>query len=168
MKYLLTAICVLALATFAFAGEEEGHEGHAMTEAPWFDMENCGFCKHLIAEEGFLENATWENFVIDNGMMIVTTVSDAYQDALTRINANMEATSKKMEAGEMVPMCGMCASMGQLFMSGNAQYKTYQSKGAEVALCTSSDPEIIEKIQAHAKRTIEEYAKMCAAEAETK
>ncbi|MFH1686807.1 MAG: hypothetical protein ABIE70_04715 [bacterium] len=164
MKYLITAICVLALATFAFAGDEEDHEGHAMTEAPWFDMVNCGFCKHLTEEAGFLEYANWENFVIDNGMMSVTTVPEEHMDALARINAKMEESGKKMETGEMIPMCGMCASMGQIFMSGKAKYSTYKIKNGEVALFTSSDPETIKAIQAHAKHTIDEYAKVMAAE----
>lgn len=181
MKYLLTVICVLALVSFGFAGEEEGHDGHGHdadshsgeeakghdndTDAPWFDMAGCGFCKHLTAEEGFLENVSWENFVIPTGMMTVTGVPAEYKEAHVRINAKMEAIGKEMQAGKMVPMCGMCSSMGELFMSGQAEYKTYQIKGGEVALFTSGDPEVIKKIQAHAQRTIDEYAKMEAAEA---
>ncbi len=26
--------------------------------APWFDMANCSFCKHIVAEEGLMENMT--------------------------------------------------------------------------------------------------------------
>jgi hypothetical protein len=54
-KILFVGMALLLCCAFtSFAGDEKGHEGHdhaKAADAPWFDMENCEFCKNLIKDE---------------------------------------------------------------------------------------------------------------------
>ena len=139
---------VLLLAAVAFAGD-----------APWFDMKNCGFCKHLLDDPEMLEHCTWENHKISNGMITVSTVDDEYLESYRTALRKMEETGKKMQEGEMVPMCGMCQAMGALMMSG-ATYEAGDTKHGSFSLLTSDDPEVVKKIHAFVDRTNEEMAMM--------
>ncbi|MBD3258987.1 hypothetical protein GF377_11185 [candidate division GN15 bacterium] len=152
---LLVAVAVLALALVALAGDEK----------PWFDMETCSFCKHLIEDPGLLHHCDWEHHKISDGVLTVTTVEDEYLDAFNTAMANMEEAGKKMQSGEMLPMCGMCTAMGNLMMTG-AQWESVTTKHGSVSVLTSDDPAVVEKIHAFADRTNDEMAKMMAAEDE--
>ena len=149
---LLIGAVLLLLASVALAGD-----------APWFDMKNCGFCKHLMDDPEMLNHCTWEHHKIDNGMVVVTTVEDAYLPSYQKAMAVMEEVGKNMEAGEMVPMCGMCQAMGSIFMKG-AKYTSIDTKHGSVALFTSDNPEVVKEIHAFVDRNNEEMAKMEAAE----
>ena len=149
---LLIGAVLLLLTSVALAGD-----------APWFDMKNCGFCKHLMDDPELLHHCTWENHKIDNGALIVTTVEDEFLPSFEKAMAAMEETGKKMEAGEMVPMCGMCQAMGAMFMKG-AKYQSINTQHGNVALFTSDNPELITEIHAYVDRTNDEMAKMEAAE----
>jgi len=165
MRKVALAFALAALvAVVAFAGEEE----KSPTNSPWFDLENCDFCKHLSAQEGLMDHMDWENINFAAGSMSVTTVAPGYEDKFKKAIQLMEEAGKKMMAGEKLHMCGMCQSMGELFQTGKAQYESFETKGGWVSLTTSTDPETIKKIHAHTDRTNEEFAKMVAAEAHEK
>jgi hypothetical protein len=87
-------------------------------ESAWFDMEKCSMCKSLMAQPGLLEHMTWDNQLINTGMMSVSVVEPAYLDAFTKMSADMTKTAKELEAGKQMDLCGMCMSYGALMQSG--------------------------------------------------
>lgn len=159
IPFLLAALLVAAIAVV------NAQEEAVAVEKPWFDLENCGFCKNLLTD-GLIEHLTWETFVVPTGMMEVTTVEPGWEDKYATCLATMEETGKKMMAGETVPMCGMCQSYGTMFMTNKVEWKNFDTKAGHISLMTSTDPEVIAMVHAHAERTIDEYAKMEAAEME--
>ena len=132
-------------------------------DAPWFDMKNCEICKGMVAEEGLMENMTWESHVISTGMMAVTTVAADYHEAYKRAKTHMHEAIEKAVSGEKVNMCAACTSFGELHMAG-VKFEHFDTESGEIMVATSTDPKLIEKIQAHAKRSIDEFAKMHADE----
>jgi hypothetical protein len=132
-------------------------------EAKWFDMENCGFCKHLVTDKGLLDHCVWENHKIAKGAVTVTTVEKEYLPAFRAAMKEMEATGKKMEAGEMVPMCGMCQSMGMLMMKG-VKWESVDTQVGNVMLMEADTPELVAEIHAFVDKTNAELAKWSAAE----
>lgn len=134
-------------------------------EDSWFDLENCGFCKNLGAELGLMDNIMWETHIIENGSLTITQVAASHQGAYDRAVEKIEKVAAKMQAGEMVEMCNFCQSYGGLMMMG-AKMESVETATGEISLMTSADPKVIEKIHAHAKRTVDEYEKMLAAEAD--
>ena len=79
----------------------------------------------------------------------------------------MEETAKKMHAGEQLHLCGFCQSYGGLMMAG-AKFENFKGSFARVTLMTSSDPDVVAKIHAHAERTIAEHEKWMADKAADK
>lgn len=163
---LLAAVALLVGGVVVLQAQDEmaATDKPAPAEKAWFDMVNCGFCKHLTAEEGLLQHSTWENFIIPTGMISVSTVEPGYEEKMKNAMHNMEETGMKMMAGETVPMCGMCQSFGMIMATGKAEWKDIDTKAGHLQIMTSTDPEVITMIQEHAQRTIDEYAKMEAAE----
>lgn len=155
MKKLSFAVVALALTAgiIAVAGEE----------GPWFDLENCAFCKNLSAEPGMLDAMHWENHVIDEGMLTVTQVPEQYREAWARARKHMQETGEKMQAGEALHLCGFCQSYGKLLQAG-AKVEEIDGDVVKITLMTSDDPEVVKAIQAHAQRTIDEYKKMVEAQ----
>jgi len=156
-----TAI-MLALAAMLVIGITAGYAEEKATpvETPWFDLENCGMCKHLMAEEGLMDHMTWENYVVGTGMMSVTVVAPGWEEKYKEMSAAMDATGKKLMAGEQMYLCGFCQSFGMLFATGKVKWEEVETKAGYVSLMTSTDPETIKMIQTHAQRTIDEYKKM--------
>ena len=135
----------------------------AAQDAPWFDLEKCSMCKHMTAEEGLMEHMEWENLLTKDGMMLVTVVDSKYEEAFHRSMKNMEAEGAKMMAGEELYLCGFCQSYGALHMAG-ANFENFESDLAYITLATSHDPAVVKIIHDHTQKTIDEYAKMVAAE----
>ena len=130
------------------------------TEKPWFDMQNCVMCKSMTAEKGLLEHSSFDTYATATGMVGVCTVDPAYKEAYTRAGAKMMATMKDLEAGKTVgPLCGFCTSYSELMKAG-AKSEMFMTPTGDVTVLSSTDPAVIAKIQAHAKRTTEEMAKM--------
>jgi len=145
---LALTILMLALPLSAVAGD-----------MAWFDLENCGMCKNMSAEEGLMEAMTWENHLTADGMMSVTVVAHGHEEAFKRSMENMEKTGQKMMAGEKMELCGFCSSYGNLAMAG-ATIENFETAAGHVGLVTSRDPAVIKQIHAHGQKTIEEYSKM--------
>ena len=147
----VVALAVLFLPN-SFAGED-----------PWFDLKGCGLCQHMTAEEGLMEAMEWENHLTADGMMSVTVVAPGHEKAFHKAMKNMEATGAKLMTGEKMYLCGFCQSFGGLHMAG-ATFENFETAGGYINLVSSRDPAVIEMIHAHGQRTIDEYAKMVAAE----
>jgi len=145
---LALTILMLTLPLAALAGE-----------GAWFDLANCDMCKHMTAEEGLMEHMEWENHLTADGYLSVTVVAPGYEEKFERAMANMQGMGAKMAAGEELYMCGFCQSFGGLYMAG-ATMENFETVGGHISVVSSRDPAVIEKIHAHAKRTIDEYAKM--------
>jgi len=160
-KTTVLAILVLGvgLAVAAFA-QEAAKEA---VEAPWFDMENCAFCKHLMKDPKLMDNMTWEHHDVSNGVLSITTVNPecqkSYQEAM---GAKMDLGAK-LEKGEVdmkdIKMCGSCQHWGMLEKMG-VKFEHVQGKGADIMLMTSDKPEVVKMIQEYGQRNREELAKM--------
>jgi hypothetical protein len=149
MKTLVLAAAVVLVVAFSIvqAGDE-----------PWFDMENCSFCKNLATEPGLLDHMTWEQHNISNGMVSVTWVDEKYMDEYKTAYDNMEKVGKRLEAGEQLPMCQSCMTFGMLMMKGVKQESAKLTHG-DVWIVTSDDPAVVKQIQDWATRNMEELKK---------
>ena len=152
MKSLIVAAAlVVAITVPALAGPGQ--------EAPWFDMEKCAMCKSLMAQPGLMDHMTWDNRVINTGMLSVCTVEPAYLDAYKKVGEEMAKTIKELEAGKALNLCGMCTSYGALLQAG-AKSEQFMAGNADVMTLTSTDPKVVAGIHTHAQRTIDEYKLM--------
>ena len=159
MKKILTILAVEAVAAFGVAMVQAGDEETAAA-TPWFDLENCGMCKHLNSEEGLMEHMQWENYNIPTGMISITTVDEGYEEKFERVNQKMAEAGAKLMAGEEMHLCGMCQSFGKIYMTGKVMDQEIETDAAHIWVMTSTDPEVIDMIHKHCNRTNAEYEKM--------
>lgn len=155
MKNVLTA-CLVAVLMLAASGMAQETE-----EKPWFDMEKCGFCKHLMEDPEMLNHCTWEHHNIGNGIVTVSTVEKEYLPAYRTAMVKMQEVGKKMEQGEMVPMCGMCTAMGGLMQKG-VKWEYVETQHGDIMIMTSDDPELVAELHAFSDKTNLELDKMMA------
>jgi len=160
-KTTVLAILVLTvgLAVAAFAQEAAKEAG----ETPWFDMENCAFCKNLLKDPKLLENMIWEHHDISNGLLSITTVKPEFKKSYDEAMQAMMDLGQKLEKGEVeikdLKLCGSCQHWGMLEQMG-AKFEHIQGKTADITLITSDKPEVIAKIKEYGQRNREELAKM--------
>jgi len=129
-------------------------------DKPWFDMENCAFCKNLSAQPGLMDHLTkWEPHNVKNGSVSITEVDKEYVDAYKKAMAAMKVTAHRIQEGEQLPICGMCEAYNGLMMKG-AQSDEVQSGNIFVSLMYSDDPEIVNEIHAITDHTNDEMMKM--------
>jgi hypothetical protein len=133
-------------------------------DKPWFDMENCAFCRHLVNEPGLMDHMQWEYHLLTDGMLSITHVEEGYEEAYVRAQKNMEKTGQEMlKTGDMPPMCGHCEAYGNLMMTG-VKPQHVRSEFGDIVIWTSDDSTVVRKLHRFAKRNIEELAKLEAAE----
>ncbi len=152
MKVSLTLLMsVLVLAAFAMVGAEE--------PAPWFDLEKCAFCKQLGAEEGLIDHMHAEYHSISDGILWVMSVDGEYKAAFDRAQMAMQNVGMEIQkSGEMPYMCRHCASYGEFMMAGVIPECVASGVG-QICMMTSSDPEMVKKLQAFGQTNAEEMAK---------
>ena len=153
MKSLATTLLVVLASAVALAAPGDG----------WLDLDNCSMCKNLTEDAELFESMTWETRLFANGLVEITTVPLAYQERHQRLMVKMQTTGARLQAGEQLPLCGMCMSYGHLMMSG-ADMDYLTSDGVHVTVISSRDPKVVKMIREHGQRTIDEYAKWMAAE----
>lgn len=164
-KVALLAVLVLSVglvvATFAEEATEEATE--KAVETPWFDMENCAFCKHLLKDPKLMENMTCEYHDVSNGLLMVTTVNPECKKSYDEAMQAMMDLGAKLDKGEVdakdIKMCGSCQHWGMLEEMG-AKFEHIQGKTADIMLMTSDKPEAVTKIKEYGQRNREELAKM--------
>jgi hypothetical protein len=157
MRIVKISTAILALSLICLASATEG-------EKAWFDMKNCAFCQHLASRPGLMENITkWEHHKVKNGAISITEINTDYLPAYKTAMAGMEETSKKIQGGEMLPMCGMCEAYGALMTKG-VQWEEVGSDNVFVFLMHSDDSEVVKEIHDLTDRTNDEMKKMEAAE----
>jgi hypothetical protein len=152
MKTLLTIATLALVASGAMSAVAASSEDAMMAE-----MEKCAVCKNLAANPELLENMTWETHKLDNGMMCVTTVSEEFKADFDSLNAKVKTSVEKVKAdqqqGKAVPLCDLCADMGQITEAG-AKEKEIKIPNGSIHMMTSDDPAVVEKIHANADKAI--------------
>lgn len=156
MKTTLSTIAVILVLTAGVASASP-------TDA-WLDLENCAMCRNLTIDQELFTAMTWETLLFENGLVEINTVPAGYEERFEKLMTRLMEAGKKMEAGEEMPLCGMCQSYGALMMAGAAMEQLQAGKN-HISIISSRDPEVVEMIRAHGQRTIDEYAKWQAAEA---
>ena len=157
MRVVKISTAILALSLICLASATEG-------EKAWLDLENCAFCQNLTSQKGLMNNITkWEHHKVKNGAISITEVNRDYLSAYKTAMAGMETTSKKIQGGETLPMCGMCEAYGALMVKG-VQWEEVGSDNVFVLLMHSNDPEVVKEIHAITDRTNDEMKKMEAKE----
>ncbi len=144
MRIAGLSLIVAAALGLSLAGEAEYH--------------NCGLCKPMAAEPGLMEHLQWETHEISAGMLSVTTVEPAYEQAYARAHAKMMEAVKRLEAGEKMELCPYCRRINELAQAG-AKIENIDSKGGHIMAVTASSAEVIDKIHAHARWANAEFAK---------
>ena len=152
----LTTVAALALCAFAaiaVAGDEK----------PWFDMANCSMCKDV--SPALMQKMTWKHYDLSNGIMSVTVVQPDAMTDFKAMCASMDATGKKLAAGEQLPLCRACQTMGSYMAKGMKAEMVYTDFGS-VRLSTAADPEVVKGLHTWAATTRAEMEKMAKAGAE--
>jgi hypothetical protein len=145
---MLLSLAVLLVAGVATAGD-----------MAWFDMENCSMCKNISGNTALMENMTWEQHGISNGIVSITMVSEKYIDDYRKAHTKMAETGMKLQGGEMMALCGSCTALGMCLMKGVEQEYVETSSG-DVWIVTSENAEVVAELQSWAKRNKEEMKKM--------
>lgn len=153
----LRLIAVGVAIVLAFAGLATAEE------TPWCDMANCAMCKPFSTHPDLMSAMSMEYHDISDGALQVTSVMPAQMEAYKTALTEMEATGKKVQAGEQLYLCGMCQAFGTLMMSG-AKVEMVPTKFGHVQMMRSSSPETVAQIHAWAERTRTEMANMAGAE----
>jgi hypothetical protein len=148
-KVLLITGILFSIAWFmATAGDEK----------PWFDMQKCEMCKPLIEHPGLMENTTWEQHSISNGIINVTTIKSEFMSAYEKARVKMHAVNERLMKGDRVGLCGMCTSLSDILVKGvNSEH--IDTRHGDVHLFTSDDPKIVGKLQDWGKRVKTEMEK---------
>lgn len=141
---IASVLILVLVAAVAFASDN----------APWVDMENCPVCKNITAQEGLLENMTWEHHLTATGVMTVSTVKPEFQPQYAKAKAGMQKEIGRVMAGEDIKVCDYCTSISSLMMAG-AKTENISTKACDIMLISSTDEAIIAKIHAHAQKTID-------------
>ncbi len=161
----LVALALVVSAPLTALAGEPAPMAHK-TPSGWFDMENCYFCKNLVADPQLLSHCQWETQPTSDGMVTIMTVEPAWRGAMAKAGAGMESCAEQMHSGKVdftkVKMCGFCTAYGELMTAG-VKMETIKGDVAEVTIMRSSDPKMVQKMHDIAKRNTEEMAIMMAA-----
>ncbi len=144
----LAAVILAVCSTFVLAQEK-----------PWFDLQNCSFCKHLMTDPKLMENMTWDHYDISNGVVSVTTVNPEFMASFKKAMDEMEKVGQEMTKGKAdVSMCGSCEYYGKMMQAG-AKIEYVPTKTGVIVLIISDKPAVIDMIKTYGQRNREELAK---------
>ena len=144
---ILVGIVVLAGTAFLIAGER-----------PWFDMQNCVFCKPWM-ETGLMKVMQDNQYPMSNGVVTVSTVPATRMADYKKVCGQMDALGKRAMSGEKLQMCQSCETMGSFFARG-AKMEQIWTKDGSVSMLTSSDSTLVADMQKWAQRNMDERKKM--------
>lgn len=149
------AAMVLALAVVAVAGEDK-----VKADKPWFDLENCSFCREFSKQPGLLEHSHSEYHNLKNGVISVFYVDPGFDDELAAAMTGMNAVAANMGPDKPMPaMCEHCAVYGGLRSNPLVQMEDIQSGDRYISVMTSSDAATVAQLQAFGKKNNEEQKK---------
>lgn len=124
----------------------------AQDEAPWVDMYGCAICNNITAEEGLLENMTWEHNRTATGMVTVTTVKPDFTEQYGRAMQNMGVKIGEVMGGAELEICDHCVSVTGMMKDGVSVDK-FTTHGGHVMAISSTDEAMIGRIHAHLEKT---------------
>ena len=145
-KMIALSLAALFVAGFAAAGDKA-----------WWDA-NCSMCKPMMEDQALMKNVKWEQHDIAKGFVAVTTVKKDYLDKYRAAHEEMEKTSKRLQAGEKLDLCGSCDFLGMCMMKGASQEYVKTSSG-DVWIVTSDNPEVVTDLHKWVKKNKETMAK---------
>ena len=130
----------------------------AESDKPWFDMENCAFCKQVTARDGLVDHKHHEYHHITDGYLQVTVIDDGYREAYVKSQHAMQEVAEEMgKTGEIPYMGQHCSAYGQVMMAG-VKMEHVESDCGDIFLMTSGDPEMVPRLHELADRSREEMA----------
>lgn len=122
------------------------------------EMKKCGVCNAMSQNPELMEHMVWETHKIDNGMLCVASVDKEHVKEFMEVHKHMMKNVEKVKAdaklGKKTELCGFCQGMGELDKAG-AKHQVIQTATGVVTLCTSTDPQVVKRIHAHADKAIE-------------
>lgn len=128
-------------------------------EKPWFDMENCAFCKEIAKQPGLMEHMSHEYHNISTGIVSVSYIDGDYKGAFKKAQEGMMAVAQNMKPGQMPAMCQHCSMIGEFMMKG-VKMDEVQSKDCIIFIYSSTDSATVAQIQEFGRRSAEEGAKI--------
>ena len=147
---MIRSLCLSLLVLCQFAGMSMAQE----KDEKWMDLENCDFCKQFAAQKELMQHMQWETHIIENGFLSIYVIPDEYKPAMKEMEEGMDKTVMKIQQGEQVTMCPHCQAYGEFMMSG-CKMEELDTVGGQISMVTSSDPDMIAKLHAHARKTQE-------------
>lgn len=154
---ILGSIISTGLFNDVSAQDKEGQD----QEIAWFDMDQCEICKNMASMKNDMHKVKWGVHNLDNGVLMVSVVPKKMKKGMAEAEKGILATVKKLESGEQLDLCGFCQNYGTLMQLG-AQFKDLKTVGGNLSIITSSDPEVVKKIQTFGKQSEVERKKMIA------
>ncbi len=144
-RMLIGALLVLGLVSIAVAGDTQ--------EKPWFDLQNCAFCKEVGAQPGLLEHMNTEYHNISSGFLSITKIDPEYLSLYEKMKAGMQKMVADMQSTGKIPyMCRHCSKYGEFAMAGVKMEEVETGYGI-IHMAMSSDSTMVTKLQEFAKRT---------------
>lgn len=127
-------------------------------DKPWFDMENCAFCKCLTEDPHLIKNMSWEYHDITDGLLSITTVAPEFKESYLKAQKAMEKIAMEMSSGKTgIATCGHCDYFGKLMVAG-ARFEMVESGVGYIMLITTDNPEVLKMIHEFGQRNREEHA----------
>ena len=148
----ITLALAIAFTLFAAIGLQAA-------DVKWFDMENCSFCKPMMAKPGLIENIKWETVKLCNGIATLETVAAEKLADYRVVVKEIDEMTKRLQKGEKMELCGFCLAMGALIEKG-VHYEYVPTSSGGLTLLTSSDSTMQKEISAFHEKTEEMMKKM--------
>lgn len=148
-RVIILSICVVLIGALAMATDPE----------PWFDLQNCAFCKQIGAQPGLAEQFNHEYHMLHNGVMSITHVGKEYKDAFAKAQLGMKDVIKEMQAGKEVKMCRHCSTLGSFYQLGVMPDQITRGEDI-IVVYTSADTATVRKLQEFGKNSADAVAAM--------
>ena len=158
MRTLLSLAAMLLLVCVVVVMAQEA-------EKPWFDGQNCAFCKEIASQPGLMEHMRHEYHNVGAGILTVSYIDKEFQDEFKASQVGMQKVVADLQAGKQVPMCQHCEKIGYFMMKG-VKMEGIHSADAEIVLYSSTDTTMVKELQEFGARTASELAKMAAHKAQ--
>lgn len=157
-KSILTLAALMVIAITALTTAEE----KKMAEKPWYDMQNCVFCKELTAQTGLMEHMKHDYHNVSTGTISVLQVDASHMDAFKKAMAGMQAVAGQMNPTKMPYMCQHCEKMGGLMMNSKIKIDQIETNFGSLTVYSTQDSETMAMLHEFATRSNEEGKKMMA------
>ncbi len=152
----LAALMVIAIAALTTAEEKK------MAEKPWFDMQNCVFCKELTAQPGLMEHMRHDYHNVSTGTISVLQVDASHMDSFKKAMIGMQTAASKMDPAKMPFMCQHCEKLGGLMMNSKIKIDQIETNFGSLTVYATQDSATMAMLHEFATRSNDEGKKMMA------